>query len=794
MLQTFKRICCLVLLVASGQLAWGFALLGPAPGLGSLVSPLPTTFGDTWEAVSLGYGLPYLNTLDPGGPVWLGNIGGPKNIGEEYRRNIPVLYYAYDANFSGFFGAQGETNTDQAFALMNNIATNHVNGMDGYSPDLSEFPLTSQHFNSAAENLYLTDIKSVTLHLLVEQMGLAEPERYTWTLHDRFKGPKCPLTTTYVVVQRNFGTTDLPLTGPNTGTLYTPYVNDVLYTYGIADDCDGHPPAWSAITIPFAVDMTAAEYTSVAANDFEGGAESGLGGLAIGGYYTGLTRDDAAGLRYLLTTTNINWETPGAGSLYEATNDIYHTTILMTSNLTDLVLFAMTNAPAVVETNFPGVVVGYSSNYWTVLQIPNVVAYYTNFIGSPAGSPPVLVVATNGFTPVPFLNYVSTFANVVTNSYSSNTVAYLQTIQTETQIGSPAGSPPVTNITYTKVVLTNVPSGDYYVIPPGTCGFNIVSPLYTNVTLITNIIQNIATAATNVVTTSNTTSFFFQQNLIRVFTNHWYVVEPCSFVTNDTGYYRGIEQVKFVRVPDGQLDPLTRQFLTPITNTYTMSWYNPTNYTVSTRTFQRIVTAPDILMTASDQAVGPAGNNFNGTVTRDILFNDNNILPGLAGPGTIEGRTTFDYNKVGTAFWNGPFPDTNSFVTGETSAVNETTAIPSLLWASYDGSTNLPIVYPNSLSIQQLESQMIITVLPATLADGTNSVYYSTTFTATGTQAPLAWSLAGTTLPAGLTLDPVAGVLSGTPSGNPSGIYDFNIQMTDAAARVVTLNYSITIH
>jgi len=33
------------------------------------------------------------------------------------------------------------------------------------------------------------------------------------------------------------------------------------------------------------------------------------GALAPGAFYTGLTRDDAGGLRYLLTTNNINYET-----------------------------------------------------------------------------------------------------------------------------------------------------------------------------------------------------------------------------------------------------------------------------------------------------------------------------------------------------------------------------------------------------------------------------------------------------------------------------------------------------
>ncbi len=194
------------MLITGWQKVWGFALQGPdsfTPA-GDLSQGLPSTFGDTWQVNTLGYDQVYLvDDGIPGGPVWLGDIGGPRNIGEGYRRNDPVLYYAYDQNYSQFFSAQGEAAADQAFAIMNNFFTNHPNGVDGYSPSLSEFPFNSQHFNLTAQGLYLTDLKSVTLHLLVEQMGLASPERYTWTLADRFLPPGpgnvCPTAELYTV-------------------------------------------------------------------------------------------------------------------------------------------------------------------------------------------------------------------------------------------------------------------------------------------------------------------------------------------------------------------------------------------------------------------------------------------------------------------------------------------------------------------------------------------------------------------------------------------------------------------
>jgi Putative Ig domain len=247
------------------------------------------------------------------------------------------------------------------------------------------------------------------------------------------------------------------------------------------------------------------------------------------------------------------------------------------------------------------------------------------------------------------------------------------------------------------------------------------------------------------------------------------------------------------------VDPLTGNFLVPVTNYYTMVYYNPTNYQVYDQTFQRIVTRPDILFSAQDLAVGPAGNNFNGTVVRNINFEEGNVLPGLAGPGVIDGSTSFVYNKVGGIYENGPFPDTNSCVDGigVISTVNQTTSARVLQWASFDGSTNDPVLYPNGTSIQQLENQMIIGISPAILPNGSNNQVYSATLTVSGGQPSYAWSVVTGSLPNGLGLSPSydgsSCTIFGTPYGNPSGTYDFTIQLRDSAARTVQRAYSITI-
>jgi len=351
-------------LICGMQSAWGFSLAGPV-GNG----------GDSWQTAEIGYGPP--REL----PV------GPKNIGEEYRRNIPLMYYAYDANFLDFFGLAGTTNVDAAFAQMNGVLNGQTNtplylpaptnntlanilgpttNLDNYSVGLSEFPLDSQQFNYQAQALGLADLKSVTLYLLVQQMGLVSPETYVWTLHDRYLPPglSCPRDEEYLVVQRNFDITASPLNQIQ----YSSYVNETLYTYYIEQFC---PPAPNplAFTVPYPVDFFADAYTSVA---------GGLDQLYLGGFYTGLTRDDVAGLRYLMTAGNINFENAGAGALLSVTN-ISPSQLLQTLPLSLLSSQTLLNlSPTNLQTLFPNLnIASYTSNYVNV-AVSNVVAYFTN--------------------------------------------------------------------------------------------------------------------------------------------------------------------------------------------------------------------------------------------------------------------------------------------------------------------------------------------------------------------------------------------------------------------------------
>ncbi len=94
MRQILKKLFCIGGLGLAACSCWGFSLLGP--------------LNEAYQVPEIGYGIG-------------GDLGGPKNLGEEYRRNTPVLYYAFDANFIDYFGSNGMYAVEQAIAIMNGV-------------------------------------------------------------------------------------------------------------------------------------------------------------------------------------------------------------------------------------------------------------------------------------------------------------------------------------------------------------------------------------------------------------------------------------------------------------------------------------------------------------------------------------------------------------------------------------------------------------------------------------------------------------------------------------------------
>src|SRR4051812_27721716 len=85
MLRMVKTFLCLAVMFCGFQKSYGFSLLGPVN-----------------EAYQQGASPNQLDYNFPGS-----DIGAPKNLGEEYRWNIPFVYYAFDQNFFDYFGSNG---------------------------------------------------------------------------------------------------------------------------------------------------------------------------------------------------------------------------------------------------------------------------------------------------------------------------------------------------------------------------------------------------------------------------------------------------------------------------------------------------------------------------------------------------------------------------------------------------------------------------------------------------------------------------------------------------------------
>ena len=100
-----------------------------------------------------------------------GDIGGPMNLGAEYRWNVPVLTYSFDQSFLDYFGSNGVFAVEQAIQILNDLPP-------ASQLDPATYPPESTRWNYAAQALGLTDVKSKTLATLLEQLGLTQPTRH----------------------------------------------------------------------------------------------------------------------------------------------------------------------------------------------------------------------------------------------------------------------------------------------------------------------------------------------------------------------------------------------------------------------------------------------------------------------------------------------------------------------------------------------------------------------------------------------------------------------------------------
>ena len=175
-------------------------LTGPVSGFAfSLLGP----YAD-WMDVQKGYQL-------------AGDIGGPMNIGEGYRWNMPVVTYGFDRSFLDYFGSNGVAAVEGAIGILNALPP-------ASSVGLTNYPLATRIFNPTAGALNLVDLKSVTLCFLLEQMGLADPIRYAYCIRD-YEPDASGTNYTFDIIQRNFDPASAQPSGYVNGELYSYYIH-----------------------------------------------------------------------------------------------------------------------------------------------------------------------------------------------------------------------------------------------------------------------------------------------------------------------------------------------------------------------------------------------------------------------------------------------------------------------------------------------------------------------------------------------------------------------------------------
>ena len=311
-----KKLIPIIALVALVLPANAFVLMGPS-------DPTATVNEQTiiWPGSS---GVTSANVNDT-------LYGTPKDKHRFFRLNTPYLTYGFHESFVQYFGAEGVVAIDDAMRVINDFFIPE----DGSYKGMSELDLIKHGFsgnfatwwrNQSAANENLIDLKSLTLGMVVNRLGLGNPHRYAFTAYG--VDTSTTATTFQAIFRTKLNNYD-PLTYEQTDR-----INDIQYSYRLIHD----QPAGTQVSVASvtAMNMDMEEFTSsiedhtyssVSAiqDAFYGTTDIvwtqppskfGFGiyydGLnAMGGMYQprhALTFDDAGGLKYLYNKDNVVME------------------------------------------------------------------------------------------------------------------------------------------------------------------------------------------------------------------------------------------------------------------------------------------------------------------------------------------------------------------------------------------------------------------------------------------------------------------------------------------------------
>ena len=261
-----------MLLAGLASQARAFSLLGPYA--------INANDGAVWQVLRIGYNEP-------------GDIGGPMiaSPNESYRWNTPNVFYAYDRSFLLFFGTRGMQEVEKAIKILNDLPPASQLNVDDY-------PMTAERINFRAAALGLQDVKSWTLSTVLEEMGLASPNRWVYCLRNRYVPGPNRFPVFFTVIRRNFD----PITAAE-----SPYINGRLWTYIGFVDSDNLPPG--SLTLNTTVDPL-----DFGRSDPVAAALDAFAGFGTGSYFNGLTRDDVGAIKFIYQAPQVNFEAALAGS------------------------------------------------------------------------------------------------------------------------------------------------------------------------------------------------------------------------------------------------------------------------------------------------------------------------------------------------------------------------------------------------------------------------------------------------------------------------------------------------
>tara|TARA_B100000674_G_scaffold303610_1_gene252152 strand:+ start:2460 stop:4586 length:2127 start_codon:yes stop_codon:yes gene_type:complete len=663
------------------------------------------------------------------------------NIGEEYRWNSPVITYTYDESFLNYFGSNGVVAVEKAIQLLNaippasNIKTNFP-PQNLRESNMWNYPTRPDRFHARAYNDRILDIKSYALAELFGFMGLASPEDTAFQLE--------------------FGSVVLRNIDPIS---YAPskYVNGSLLSWAVLGGTNAQP---------FSIDIskpvnTLAGVSLHRANRLNQGkyivapTRDDIGG------YRYLYRKDNFNIEnlppntYQVITNQPNLTNPAIYSI-----DLrWFSKESKTNSPQAFQQFVLTNqwwGSVYTNLTIPPLLILKTNINWKMAWVTNVTPYLTNFPWTPVGQPPTLVYLTNKFrTFKPSYDYI--FGNVITNIHAN--VGDAQVLKRSWEVvpkaplWSVVGSVPTTTNYTTSLVSDKYPHGEIIILPTGNSsqnagiggggggligqndavGYHFTEMNFEQINILTNLISG-----SNNLANPNTvggqglgaggavlTNFVgTMEDEVWASTNHSYLAYPIVLQTNSL-LLGGVDEINFIRMQGDSLvttnynnhrfiqdynypnlESQTFTYLIPnsvqsLTNAALPSFSYNLDYVENgkklTGTFIKFFNQPDLTFSALNAPSTVTSTN----IVSASVVNNNSIngvqTAGLNGPGVIQssGNMNFSFNKIGIHWQLDP-----SFY------LNEENQSPGWVWGHFDGNMSEPIIFPNSLSLKNLEREI----------------------------------------------------------------------------------------